>query len=143
MQAQLTTLNGRDLEDRRYTYEYQYNHQFYLAIHPKEPPCPFLYPQLRLVHDLPLRKPGYLSIRQRYTIPLNMLEQYNRKRPHLRYQLTTESFAIVANTFAMKVGRSYCDGGRCTHLLCDVRQQQTPAETKIPMAQSKPDLDSE
>lgn len=143
MQAQLTTLNGKDLKDRRYTYENRYKHQFYIAIHPKEPPCPFLYPQLRLVHDLPLRKPGYLSIRQRYTIPLNMLEHYDRKHPHLRYQLTAESFAIVANTFAMKISRSCCDGGRWNHSLCDVRQQQIPAETKIPMAQSKPDVGSE
>lgn len=143
MQAQLTTLNGRGLQDRRYTYGYQSKHEFYLAIHPKEPPCPFLYPQLHLVHDLPLRKPGYLSTRQRYTIPLSMLEHYDRKRTHLRYQLTAESFAIVANTFAMKISRSCGDSGRCTHSLCDVRQQQIPAETKSPTAQSKLDLGNE
>lgn len=42
----------------------------------------------------------------------------------------------------MKSKRSNLDGGRGTRLLCDVRQPIS-AETKIPIALSKPDLDSE
>ena len=143
---QLTTLRGRDLEDRQHTYEYQYNHEFYLAIHPTEPPCPYLYPQLRLEHDLQLRKPGYLSIRKRYTIPLEMLEPYNRKRPNLRYQLTAESFATVAKTFSMKVPRpirSSCDGDSSTQSLCNVPQKPAAEERKPAMTHSEPDLGSE
>ena len=32
-----------------------------------------------------------------------MMEHYNRSRTQFHYQLTPQSFAIVANTFAMKV----------------------------------------
>ena len=95
---------------------------------------------------LQLRKPGYLSIRKRYTIPLDMLEPYDRKRPHLRYQLTAESFATVAETFAMKLpfsSRSHSDGDPCTQSLCNVRRQPTPAEKKIPMAHSEAEPGSE
>lgn len=60
---------GRDLHDRRHTYRYQYSPQFHLAIYPTEPECPFVYPQLRLVNNIRLRKPGYLSIRKRYAVP--------------------------------------------------------------------------
>lgn len=99
----MTTLRGRDLKARKDTYGHQYDHEFFLAIHPREPPCPFLYPQLRLVNDIWLRKPGYLSIKKRYTVSLSMLEPYDRKRSESHYQLTPESFAIVASTFAMKI----------------------------------------
>ena len=136
----MTTLGGRDLEDR------QYSHEFYLAIHPKEPPCPYLYPQLRLKHDLLLRKPGYLSIRERYTIPLDMLEHYDRNRPELRYRLTTKSFVTVAKTFAMKFPRpirSSCDGDGSTQSLCNVPQEPTTEERKPTMTHSEPDLGSE
>lgn len=97
--SQLTTLKGRDLDDRRHTYQHQYNPQFYLAIHPTAPPCPFVYPQLHLMHDRRLQKAGYLSIRRRYTVPLSMLEHRGRDAN----QLTPESFAVVAGTFAMEV----------------------------------------
>ena len=138
----MTTLGGRDLEDRQYTY----HHEFYLAIHPKEPPCPYLYPQLRLAHDRQLRKPCYLSIRERYTIPLDMLEPYNRKCPELRYRLTTKSFATVAKTFAMKVSsriRSRCDGDSFTQSSCNVPQKPTAEERKPAMTHNEPDLGSE
>ena len=100
---QLTTLHGRDLKARKNTYGHQYDHEFYLAIRPTEPPRPFLYPQLRLVNDIWLRKPGYLSIKKRYTVPLSMLEPYDRNRSESHYRLTPGSFAIVASTFAMKI----------------------------------------
>ena len=142
----MTTLRGRDIEDRQHTFQYQYNHEFYLAIHPTEPPCPYLYPQLRLEHDLQLRKPGYLSIRERYTIPLDMLEHYNRNRPELRYRLTAKSFATVAKTFAMKVPRrirSRCDGDGSTQTLCNVPQEPAAEERKPAMTHSEPGLGSE
>ena len=111
-----------------------------------EPPCPYLYPQLRLEQDLQLRKPGYLSIRERYTIPLDMLEHYDRKRPELRYRLTTKSFAIVAKTFAMKFSRpirSRCGGDSSTQSLRNVRPEPAAEERKPAMIHSEPDLGSE
>ena len=142
----MTTLRGRDLGDRHHTYQYQYDHEFYLAIHPLEPPCPYLYPQLRLRHDLQLRKPGYLSIRERYTIPLDMLEPYNRGRPGLRYRLTAESFVTVAKTFAMKISRpirSRRDGDSSTQSLCNVPPGTTAKERKPARTHSEPGLGSE
>ena len=111
-----------------------------------EPPCPYLYPQLRLEHDLQLRKPGYLSIRERYTIPLDMLEHYNRKHPELRYRLTAKSFATVAKTFAMKIPRSIRsrrDGDSSTQSLCNVPQEPALQEKKAVMTHSEPDPGSE
>ena len=124
-------------------YEYQYNHQFYLAVHPTEPPCLFLYPQLRLLHNLRLRKSGYLCIKKRYTIPLNMLDRYDQNHPELRYQLTAESFATVANTFAMKISsasRGSCNDDHWTHSLSNVRRRPSPAASKAPMTHSEPGL---
>ena len=143
---QLTTLRGRDLKARKYTYGHQYDHEFYLAIHPTEPPCPFLYPQLRLVNDIWLRKPGYLSIKKRYTVPLSMLEPYDQNRPESHYRLTPESFAIVASTFAMKIampakvpaiksaGPVYCN-------LPD--EKQARLQSKAPTSHSESELGSE
>ena len=142
----MTTLRGRDLEDGQHRYQYRYNHEFYLAIYPKKPLCPYLYPQLRLEHDLQLRKPCYLSIRERYTIPLDMLEHYDRKHPELHYRLTAESFATVAKTFAMKIShpiRSRCDGDSSTRSLSNGPPEQTAEERKPAMTHSEPNLSSE
>ena len=111
-----------------------------------EPPCPYLYPQLRLEHDLQLRKPGYLSIRERYTIPLDMLEHYNRKHPELRYRLTAKSFATVTKTFTMKIPRrirSRRDGDSSTQSLCNVPQEPSAGKKKAVMTHSEPDPGSE
>ena len=97
----MTTLGGRDLQDGDHKHANQYDHEFYLAIYPTAPPCPFLYPTLYLKGVVELRKSSYLCIKQRHTIPLKMLEPYDRRRSWISYQLTAESFAVVANTFAM------------------------------------------
>lgn len=38
-----------------------------------------------------------------FVVPLNTLEPYERDCPESHYQLTTESFAIVASTFVMRL----------------------------------------
>lgn len=85
-------------------YQFLYHHQSsYLAIHPTDPPCLLLHPPLHLVNDIKLRKPGYLSIKQRYIVRLEMLELYDRRYPASHYRLTPESFAIVASIFSIPV----------------------------------------
>lgn len=110
-----------------------------------EPPCLFLYPQLRLVNNIQLRKPGYLCIKKRYTVPLSMLEAYDAKFPATRYNLTAESFAIVANTFGMKiptpVEAAATETAEIIHETPD-RTQSLP-ESKVATTASEPELGSE
>lgn len=75
-----------------------------------------------------------------------MLEHYNRYCPNFHYQLTSESFAIVANTFAMKIpvpveAAMMVAGGQTQCIMAN--GAQSSSESKVATAVSEPDLGSE
>ncbi len=71
-----------------------------MAIYPQPTPTAS-FPQLRLVNDHQLRKPGYVNVRQSHLIHHSMLEHYDRLFPEY-FRLTDESFAIVAKRFEIE-----------------------------------------
>lgn len=89
--TQLTSLNGSKVEDRIHPA----HRHWYLPIYPVPPESLYRH-QLQLADKVILRKPGYLSLRETYTVPRSMLRLYDTQKPASHYRLSVESFNAVA-----------------------------------------------